>query len=341
MRLGKRVFAAILVAASLAMPTYAIADPSPRAILIVDESDSNSPFGRRFREQIHSTLDAEPTKNYVTYPESLDFGHFNGADYDATLHAFFKNKYKDKAISVIVALGADALKFVSSMRAELWPSTPIVFVTFFDATTLVPSNATGAFASRRFQDLVKSAQYLVPELARIALVGEQLDIQPLRRQYKSELQQLTKDLNVIDLTGHPVEEVKKRVAALPSDASIAYTPIYTDETGSNHNPGEVLEILAAVANRPIVVDSEILIGKGATGGIVLSAEEVGLDAGRRIVRILNGEAAASIPVASGQFTKPIFDARQLKRWGISELALPPGSDLRFRELNVWINSVGK
>ena len=335
MRLGTRALAAICVAASVAIPTCAIADPSPRAILIVDESDSKSPFGVRFREQIHSTLDAERTKNYVIYPESLDFGHFNGADYDATLHGFFKNKYKDKSINVIVALGADALKFVSRVRAEVWPSTPIVFVTFFDATVLVPSNATGAFASRRFQDLVKSAQQLVPSLARIALVGERLDIQPLRRQYRTEVQQLTKDLNVIDLTGLPVEEVKKRVAALPSDAAIAYTPIYTDETGSNHNPGEVLEILAEVANRPIVVDSETLVGKGATGGIVLSAEEVGRDAGRRIVRILNGEAAASIPVTSGQFTKPIFDARQLKRWGISELALPQGSDLRFRELNVW------
>ena len=297
--------------------------------------NSNSPFGDRFRRQVHSTLDAKFTKDYVIYSESLDFGHFSGPDYDATLHAFFKNKYKDKPISVIVALGAEALKFVSRMRAEFWPSAPIVFVTFFDATTLVPSNATGVFASRRFQDLVKSAQDLVPDLARIAVVGERLDLQPLRRQYKIEAQQLTKDLNVIDLTGLPVEEVKKRVASLPSDAAIAYTPIYTDETGSNHNPGEVLEVLAEVASRPIVVNSETLIGKGATGGIVLSAEELAREAGWRIARILSGEAAASIPIATGSFTRPVFDARQLKRWGISELALPSGSDLRFRELNVW------
>ena len=100
-----------------------------------------------------------------------------------------------------------------------------------------------------------------------------------------------------------VEEVKKRVAALPSDAAIAYTPIYSDETGRSHNPGEVLKLLAEVADRPIVVDSETLIGKGAAGGIVLSAEELGRDVGRRISRILNGEAAASIPIASGSFTK--------------------------------------
>ena len=86
----------------------------------------------------------------------------------------------------------------------------------------------------------------------------------------------------------------------------------------------MLKVLAEVADRPIVVNSETLIGKGATGGLVLSAEDLGRDAGRRISRILNGEAAASIPIASGSFNKSIFDARQLKRWDVSELALPTG-----------------
>ena len=335
MGLGRRAFAAVWVAACLATPTYTFAESAPRAVLIVDESDSNSPYGHRFREQIHSTLDAESTQHYVIYLESLDFGHFNGSDYDATLHEFFKNKYKDKPIDIIVTLGSEALKFMSRMRAETWPSAPIVFVTFYDAMAVAPTNATGVIAPRRFQDLVKSAQYLVPDLARIALVGERLDRQPLRGQYKNEIQQLTRGLNVIDLTGLPIADVKKQVAALPSDAAIAYTPIYTDETEGSHNPGEVLEVLAKAANRPIVVDSETLLGKGAAGGIVVSAEDLGRDVGRRIARILNGEAATSIPITFGSFTKPIFDARQLKRWEVSDAALPSGSEVRFRELSVW------
>ena len=335
MYFGKQFFAAFCVTASLAAPSCSYAEEPPHAILIVDESDSNSPFIHHFREQVHSTLDAESKKPYILYPESLDFGHFNGPAYEATLHAFFKNKYQDKPIDMIVAFGSKALNFMSSVRAEFWPSAPIVFITFYDATATFPSNATGAVASRRFQDLVKSAQYLVPNLAQIALVGDRLDHQPLRSQYQDEIQPSTQNLNVIDLTGLPIEEVKKRVAALPSDAAIAYTPIYSDEMGRSHNPGEVLKVLAEVADRPIVVDSETLIGKGATGGLVLSAEDLGRDAGRRISRILNGEAAASIPIASGSFNKSIFDARQLKRWDVSELALPSSTEVRFRELNIW------
>ena len=335
MNFGRQFFAAVCVTASLAAPTCAYAGESPDAILIVDEFDSNSPFIHHFREQVHSTLDAESKKPFILYPESLDFGHFNGLAYEATLRAFFNNKYKDKPIGMIVAFGSKALSFMSSVRAEMWPSAPIVFVTFYDAMDTFPPNTTGAVASRRFRDLIKSAQYLVPNLARIALVGDRLNYQPLRSQYQNEIQQLSKKLEVIDLTGLALREVEKRVATLPGDAAIAYTPIYSDETGRSHNPGEVLEALSKAADRPIFVDSETLIGKGATGGIVLSAEELGRDAGHRISRILSGEAVANIPITSGSFTEPIFDARQLKRWGVSELSLPSGSDVRFRELNIW------
>ena len=54
-----------------------------------------------------------------------------------------------------------------------------------------------------------------------------------------------------------------------------------------------------------------------------------------MLRILGGESASQIPVATGNFTRPVFDWRQLKRWNISESKLPPGSEVRFRELTVW------
>ena len=42
-----------------------------------------------------------------------------------------------------------------------------------------------------------------------------------------------------------------------------------------------------------------------------------------------------IPPAGGDFTKPVFDWRQLQRWKVSERALPPGSEIRFRQPGLW------
>jgi len=337
MGLGARLFTAIWLMAILATPLCAVAQPSPRAVLIVDESEPGSPFSSRFNAQIHATLDAETAQPYAIYAESLDFGHFGGTDYDAVLRTYFVDKYRAKPLSVVVVLGSSALEFLTRTRSQIWPDVPLVFAAFDGgiARASLPANATGTIAPRRLQDLVKSARVLVPKLARIALVGEQLERQPFREHYRRELAQLVKEVDVIDLTGLPLAEIKTRVASLPDDAAIVYIPIYIDGAGISHNPAEALTIVAAAANRPIVVDSDSLIGLGAGGGSAISAEDLGREAGRMVARILNGERATDIPIAVKDLARPIFDARQLKRWGVSEIALADGSELRFREPNAW------
>jgi len=338
MKSGKQILAALLTIASLAMPIYVSAESASQAILIIDETDPDSPFDRQLREQIRTTLDVGNTRGYAIYTEFLDVGHFGEPNYDAVLRAYLNDKYRDKPISVVVALGTEALKFLSRTRSDLWKPLPVIFVAFEDVAatrSLLGSNATGIIVQRRFRDLVKTAQLLVPHLSQIALAGDPFERQPYRDYSKKELQEVGTNLNVIDLTGRPLGEVKRLVSALPVDSAIAYLPIYGDPTGISHNPAEALKAIADVANRPIVVDAESFVGMGAVGGSVLSAKDVGRETGRDIARILNGEDASNIPIALKEFTKPVFDSRQLKRWGINESALPAESDFRFREINVW------
>src|SRR3954468_5097739 len=51
--------------------------------------------------------------------------------------------------------------------------------------------------------------------------------------------------------------------------------------------------------------------------------------------ILNGEKAGDIKTPPTGFAAPIFDWRQMQRWGISDNNLPPGSTVYFREPTVW------
>ena len=339
MSLSAQVFAAILIAATLAaMPFRATAEPPPRNILIIDESAAESPFGRRFGGQIHATLDAKSVQAYAIYAEYLDFGHFTESNYDLILETYFTNKYRDKPISLIIALGSEALNFSLHLRSNVWSDAPIVFVSFDDAAAkdfTAPPNATGIIAARPFQDMVEAAKILVPGLAQIALVGDSLEREPLRGRYRQDVQQLAKALDVVNLSNLSLDQVRMKITALHDDTAIVYTPIYRDGTGTTHNPVEALKAVAGAANRPIVVDSEDFIGMGATGGFVMSAEKVGREAGQRVARILNGESAANIPVVTTNFNTPVFDARKLKQWSISESSLPAGSVVLFRQLNAW------
>jgi hypothetical protein len=100
-------------------------------------------------------------------------------------------------------------------------------------------------------------------------------------------------------------------------------------------PAEALSLVAEVANRPIVISTETFLGRGAVGGFVVTPGAIGQNAARLAARVLGGEDVATIPAATDSANKPVFDWRQLQRWGISEATLPPGSELRFRELTVW------
>ena len=53
------------------------------------------------------------------------------------------------------------------------------------------------------------------------------------------------------------------------------------------------------------------------------------------IRILNGEKAGDIKPSFVPLASPMFDWRQMQRWGISESSLPPDSTIAFREPTVW------
>jgi C4-dicarboxylate-specific signal transduction histidine kinase len=84
-----------------------------------------------------------------------------------------------------------------------------------------------------------------------------------------------------------------------------------------------------------VIDQETRLGHGGTGGFVLEAAPIGEATARLVLRLLSGEHPSSIPIMAGEFVRPVFDWRELKRWNVSENRLPLGSEIRFREPGLW------
>jgi signal transduction histidine kinase len=170
----------------------------------------------------------------------------------------------------------------------------------------------------------------VPGLQRIAIVGDAFETQTVYRHFKDYLPQVAKEFEVIDLTGLPMSDLQTRVGSLPEATAILYTAIYSDGRGVYFPPAEALKLFAPHANRPIVIAIETNLGSGAIGGYLLKAGPIGAEAGRFALRIINGENAANIPVTKADVVRPIFDWRQLERWGVKASALPAHSEIRFR-----------
>src|SRR5262245_28751876 len=330
-----------IVIASIVVLTSAVSAASaqlPRSVLILDQSDTDSAWYEAFSSAFRLTLNARPAVRVSVYAEHLDLSRFGGPRHDELLRAYLRDKFSERPIGVVVAQGSSALEFVVRARAELWPQAPVVFAGVDEATAArlsLPRDVTGTTYQLTFRDAVTSAKSLVPGLKRIALVGDPFERQAVRSHFKAEVPAVAAELELIDLMGLPMAELRRRVAALPADTAIIYTAINIDGAGVAYVPHEALAALADVANRPIVIDAETSIGHGGAGGLIVSAGPVAEEAARRVLRILDGEPAASIPISKGSFARPIFDWRQLQRFAIDERSLPPGSDIRFRPPGMW------
>jgi signal transduction histidine kinase len=331
LRIATMTIAGLLCVAPVA------AEQLPQTVLVLDQSTPYTEYFGKLFASFQSTLKADSD-----IPITIDLERMGqnpkGAEYNVLLHTFMKQKYQSRPVGVIVANGVDALQFAVGLRSDLDPRIPIVFSGVDESTAAqssLPSNTTGTIIRRTIRQVLITAKTLVPGFKRIAIVGDPLEQQTYRRHYTKELLAIGNDVEFIDLTGLPMNQLRERVATLPQDAVIFYTTLSFGGGSARYDPNDALALVAEVANRPIVIDLETRLGYGGTGGFVLQAAPVGEAAARIVLRLLNGESASSIPVTVGEFVKPIFDWRGLKRWNVPESSLPAGSEIRFRQASAW------
>ena len=312
-------------------------EPPPRSILVLDPANVRGPFYYEIFSSLRSAVNAS-TPPVTIYNESLDLSRFRGAEYEESLEAHLRVKYRDKPVGVVIAIGSATLDYVLRRHAVLWPGTPVVFGMVDEPTVarLKPAaDVTGSIMKLRFEDMMVTARAVVPDLAGVALVGDPLDSQVVWQHFVDEIPPAVADIEFIDLTGIPLRELRERVAALPDRTAILYTGIYSDGEGTYFPPADAVALLAEVANRPIVVTAETFVGRGTVGGFVMTPAAIGQQAARLALRILDGEPASGMPVTMADVVKPIFDWRQLQRWQVDEDNLPPNSEVRFRNPTVW------
>ena len=307
-----------------------------RSVLLLDQGYVGSPWYDAYSNAFRSAFAGRTDEGIVIQAEHLDFGHFSDPEHDDILRAYLLRKYRNSPINVIVAAGPKALEFALHVRGELGSNVPVVF-SIVDTATLArlrPSNATGHILQYTLRDQITSARALVPDLRHVALVGDPLETQSFMDEFRRELPIFSAQLDFIDLTGLSLQDVKRRAAELPENTAIVYTAINVDGAGVSYIPRDALVAIAEVANRPIVIDSETMLGYGGTGGFVASPAALARQTAQLALRVLNGQDPSTIPASIDEL-KPIFDWQQLKRWHVSEHRLPPGSEIYFREPTVW------
>lgn len=128
----------------------------------------------------------------------------------------------------------------------------------------------------------------------------------------------------------PLDGIARRVSALRPGAAVFFGMVMRDAAGVPYDQQVALDRLHDGASAPIFSWVDSLLGHGTVGGRQLELTTLAREMGRVGAGMLAGGRPAAVRSTGSSGFRAVYDGRELRRWGIDEGRLPPGSEVRFR-----------
>ena len=240
---------------------------------------------------------------------------------------------------LIVTIAGPASVFARKYRRQLFPDTPLLLAAVDErylGDVPLGENETAVAVNGDFPRGIEQILQLLPQTKHVFMVmGSGTLARFWRAQLEKEFRRFHDRLTFIWSDDLSLADILRRCASLPSHSAIFYLAFGSDAVGGTYADDRVLAELHATANAPMFGVQSVMIGTGIVGGSMIPDEDLSRNIADAAVRILNGASPESVKVPTQQLGLPIFDWRELQRWGIPESRLPPGSVVRFRQPSLW------
>jgi PAS domain S-box-containing protein len=328
----------VLVLSLLVIQGFAAAQVPPvRRVLILNEVNPFYPAITIINQGIQTAL-SNSRYHLEFYSESLDIGLFPDPAVQQEFRDFYIRKYQNRQPDVIITIGPTALKFMKEAHQRAFPGVPIVFCEPMGDAPSAPaldSDFTGVESDMAPAETLQIALKLQPGTEHLVVLGGVSDRDRheqalLTRQIKG----LTHHLDVTYMTDVAVPELPARLKHLPPHSLVLLLSYAQDAKGTGYKSSEIGPLVAAAANAPVFSFYDVYLNHGEVGGYLSDFNEQGKVAGGMALKILQGEKPQDIPRVKGVNTY-MFDWRAVKRWGLKESEIPPGSIILNRQPTMW------
>jgi len=326
--------------ASLEAQSRNSADPKRLLVVYYDNKGAISSWIENFDNGLHSNLSGLAGKGLEINIEYTDLARNSSKAYMDQLIKLFEMKYGSRPPDVIIANMNPSSEFLSEICNNLFPNAKLILAV--NETTLddilnryPPGTATGVYMEMRHENSPEIISRLLPDTRNIFVVNgnstvEQIDI----IRVKEVFDRYADRFNIDYLTGLTVDELVRKVSALPENSVIYFLTYMGDPLQRPYLSHDILSLLSEKANAPIFSIFDHYMGKGIVGGHLVSSEKMGEEAGEVAKRLLKGESPADIKPLKVASVK-MFDWRQIMKWGIDESLLPEDSIIRYREYSFF------
>jgi signal transduction histidine kinase len=314
----------------------AMAAENSANVLVIYANSRLLPANVKYDQGLRAAIAQSKQRQVSIFDEFLDVPRLNASTSTQSMVLYLHDRYVQTPPDVIIAANDAALQFVLANRADLFPRSPVVFMSatrsFLESIPKLPPEVVGVPIEYDFSGTVEQALRWHPNAHRLVIVtGTTAWDRGWEARLRSEAPKFKDRAPAEFLAGLPTSEVLERLGKLGSD-TLVYTPGYfQDGSGRNFTPRESVEAMANVATAPIYAPFDTFLGTGVVGGRMPSYEAMGQQAGHIVNALLDGASPASLRLPDIMGTALNVDWRQVRRWGIDENAIPNDAIVQFRE----------
>jgi len=253
---------------------------------------------------------------------------------------FIRSTFADRPKpDLIVTVAGPAAVFARRHRRRLFPETPLLFASVDDRylqDAPLGENETAVAVHADFPGVVDDILQVLPETRQVFMViGSGFVGKFWRRPLEEQFSRFGDRLTFIWSDDLSFPEILRRCSNLPAHSAIFYITVGTDAAGAAYADERVIADLHDQANAPLFSAHSVYLGSGIVGGRLMSIDELGRRTADAAQLILNGASPSDLRAAPQLRGRPIYDWRELQRWGIAESRLPPGSLVRYRGPSLW------
>jgi PAS domain S-box-containing protein len=266
----------------------------------------------------------------------LENPRFEEKSYRESLAEALRRAYGEKP-DLVIAVMDPSLRFAEQYRDNMFPGVPIVFMS---VSTLLADQkrepgVTGVASMPGIRETIDLALRLHPDTNAVAVITNESETEKdYLAAVHSELLRHKDKLKEIDLIGPPSGQMLERIAALPPQTVALFQLIPHDSEQPAIGAFDVLDTAAEHLPTYSVFPS-LAYDHGGIGGASYDATNDAVQAGEIAARVLSGERPDRIPIVHNSNLQIRVNWQALRRWNISESALPPGSVVLYREPTLW------
>jgi len=308
-------------------------EPLKRNVLVLNSYHLAYPWTSEVVRGVASVLTTQPFEVEL-WTEFLDAKRVAAPGAFEAFQSLLIRKYDGIRMDLIVASDDEAAAFLLQHRLAAFGDVPVVFCGVSDEKLLgqLPRTTfTGVRENFDTERLVRFAAGVFPGTELMVVVTDHsANGAGVRKAFGA----MARRFEFLDGAEVPFERILERLRQLPPRSVVIASMFTHDNLGAYMPARESSRRIAEASTAPVFSPNTSELGQGYLAGNANGGFQHGEITGQIALRVLKGEAPASIPIASDGPAEPVVDHAAMVRWGLREFDLPAGATVVNR-LRGW------